>query len=254
MDSVLDSKLLAWFAGFERRRGFEVAVAAENAGPILECRPRTARAGKLVGVGVDYGEETVLAAAGSGSRVRGHEVGTGCANFGPSRIAVLAYFTICACGGSDARNLAGGAEEAGRLSWVGEGAGGAGVAEAGAVEIVANETSVTVLAPLNTALSSGSELSKRASLADIGCFVVIFTSETAFTGRRAAKGMTTVWTGGAIIAGPDGKSILRAKFNVGVIIRGLVTGGGSLAHWGTVGVGVLALAGARVASCGRDAH
>jgi hypothetical protein len=39
-----------------------------------------------------------------------------------------------------------------------------------------------------------------------------------------------------------------------VIIRGLVTGGGSLAHWGAVGVRVLALTGAGVASCGSDAH
>jgi hypothetical protein len=140
------------------------------------------------------------------------------------------------------------------LSSVGEGAGGAGVAEAGAVEIVANKTSVTVLAPLNTALSSGSELSKRASLADIGCFVVIFTSETAFTGRRAAKGMTTVWTGGAIIAGPDGKSIFRAKFNVGAIVEGSVASRGSLAHTGTVGVRVLALSSTRVARGGCNTH
>ena len=56
------------------------------------------------------------------------------------------------------------------------------------------------------------------------------------------------------IVGSDREGVLRAKFNVGVIIRGLVAGGGSLANWGTVGVRVLALAGARVAGHGGDAH
>ena len=173
---------------------------------------------------------------------------------GPLYVTVLARFTIGAPSGGDTRKFSKGAEEAGRLSLVREGACGAGVAETGAVEIVANETGVTVLAPLNTALSSGSELSKGASLTNIGCFVVIRTSETAFTGRRTGKGMTAVWTGGAIIACPDGKSILWAKFNVGVLINWLVAGGGILANWGTVGVGVFALAGAVRANCGSPSN
>ena len=177
-----------------------------------------------------------------------------CAHIGALNGVVLACFAVGAFVGGDARKFARGAEEAGRLSRVREIAGGARGAESGAVGVVADETGVTVLAPLNTALSSGGELSKGTSFADIGCFVVIFTSETTFTGRRTGKGMTSVWAGCAIIAGPDGKSIFRAEQNIGVIIRGLVAGRGSLARWGTVGVGVLALTRARVARCGSDAH
>ena len=66
--------------------------------------------------------------------------------------------------------------------------------------------------------------------------------------------MTVGRAGRALVGGTDRECVLGAKFNVGVIIRGLVAGRGSLAHWGTVGVRVLALAGARVASCGGDAH
>jgi hypothetical protein len=97
------------------------------------------------------------------------------------------------------------------------------------------------LAPLNTTLSSGSELAKRASLAFIGRFVVIFTSETTFTCRRTGKGVTSVWAGCAIIAGPNGKSIFRADLNIGVIIRGLVAGRGSLAEWRAILIAVLPL-------------
>ena len=183
LNSVLNSKLFALLAGFEGSCGFEVTVAAENAGPVLECRPRTARAGKLVGVGIDYGEEAVLAAAGGGSGVRGHEVGTGCANLGPFHIAVLAYFTIGARGGSDARKFTGGAEEAGRLSWVGEGAGGAGVAEAGAV--IADKAGVAIHAIVEASSSSCGELSRGARQTIIEDLVEVRTSQT----LRRTKGV-----------------------------------------------------------------
>ena len=140
------------------------------------------------------------------------------------------------------------------MSWVGVISGRAGGAKTSTVRNVADETGVAVMASLDAAFSRGRELSQRASLAFIGWFVIILASETFFTGRRARKGMPTVWTGNAIVVGPNGESILRAKFNSGAIICGLVTGGGSLAHWGTVGVRVLALSSTRVTSCGSDAH
>ena len=67
-------------------------------------------------------------------------------------------------------------------------------------------------------------------------------------------GVTAGRAGHARVGRTDREGVLRARFNVVVIIRGFMAGGGSLAHWGTVGVGVLALAGARLASCGSDAH
>ena len=78
--------------------------------------------------------------------------------------------------------------------------------------------------------------------------------QTPLTSGRAGLGVAVGRAGRTSIVGSDREGVLRAKFNVGVIIRGLVAGGGSLAHWGTVGVGVLALAGARVASCSGDIH
>ena len=78
--------------------------------------------------------------------------------------------------------------------------------------------------------------------------------QTPVTGRRAGLRVAVGRAGRALVGCSDGEGILGAKFNVGVIIRGLVTGGGSLAHWGTISVRVLALAGARVASCGGDSH
>ena len=78
--------------------------------------------------------------------------------------------------------------------------------------------------------------------------------QTPVTGRRAGLRVTARRAGGARVVCSDRKGVLRAQFNSGAIFCGLVTGGGSLAHWGTVGVRVLALAGARVASCGGDSH
>ena len=78
--------------------------------------------------------------------------------------------------------------------------------------------------------------------------------QTPLTSGRAGLRVAVGRAGRALVGCSDGEGILGAKFNVGVIIRGLVTGGGSLAHWGTVGVRVLALAGARVASCCGDTH
>ena len=78
--------------------------------------------------------------------------------------------------------------------------------------------------------------------------------QTSLTSRRARLRVAVGRAGRALVGCSDGEGILGAKFNVGVIICGHVTSGGSLAHWGTVGVRVLALAGARVASCGGDAH
>ena len=78
--------------------------------------------------------------------------------------------------------------------------------------------------------------------------------QTPLTSGRAGLGVAVGRAGRALVGCSDGEGVLRAKFNVGMIIRGLVAGGGSLAHWGTVGVRVLALAGARGASCGGDAH
>ena len=140
------------------------------------------------------------------------------------------------------------------MSWVGKGAGRARGAKTSTVRNVADETGVAVMASLDAAFSGGRELSQRASLAFIGWFVIILASETFFTGRRARKGMPTVWTGNAIVVGPNGESILRAKFNVGAIIRGSIAGRGSLAHTGTVGVRVLALSSTRVARGGCNTH
>ena len=78
--------------------------------------------------------------------------------------------------------------------------------------------------------------------------------QTPLTSGRAGLRVAVGRAGRALIGCSDGEGILGAKLNVGVIIRGLVTGGGSLAHWGTVGVRVLALAGARVTRCGSDSH
>ena len=78
--------------------------------------------------------------------------------------------------------------------------------------------------------------------------------QTPLTSGRAGLGVAVGRAGRALVGCSDGEGVLRAKFNVGVIIRGLMAGGGSLANWGTVGVRVLALAGAGGASCGGDAH
>ena len=78
--------------------------------------------------------------------------------------------------------------------------------------------------------------------------------QTPLTSGRAGLRVAVGRAGRALVGCSDGEGILGAKFDAGAIICGLVTGGGSLAHWGTVGVRVLALAGARVASCGGDSH
>ena len=176
LDGVLHRKFVARSASFEGGGGFEEPVQARHAGSILERRPRTARAGWFVGQGIHCGEEAILAVAGGGSGVRGHEVGTGCANLGPLHIAILACFAIDASGGSDARNLAGGAEEAGRLSRVGEGAGGAGVAETGAV--IADKARVAIHAIVEASSSSCGELSRGARQTIIEDLVEVRTSQT----------------------------------------------------------------------------
>ena len=95
---------------------------------------------------------------------------------GPLYVAVLARFTIGAPGGGDTRKFSGGAEEAGRLSWVGEVSGGAGGAEASAT--VADKAGVAIQAIVEASSSSRGELSRGARQTIIKHLVKVRAGET----------------------------------------------------------------------------